>query len=151
MVIYTVTSRGLCCTDALSILHFAKLSDTSMDKISHLYQPLSLLPKKTAVLLTTATKWQGAVPKTAYTTQKHLLRNCLPTKIYSIRFSCNGSATKWHVFPFMFPFWQQRRNWGWMVCQNVWLQLGDHWVSTGSSKLWLSPNRKPNILKLPPI
>lgn len=40
MVIYTVTSRGLCCTDALSILHFAKLSDTSMDKISHLYQPL---------------------------------------------------------------------------------------------------------------
>lgn len=32
MVIYTVTSRGLCCPDALSILHFAKLSDTSMDK-----------------------------------------------------------------------------------------------------------------------
>lgn len=40
MVIYTVTSRGLCCTDALSILHFAKLSDTSMDKIFHLHQPL---------------------------------------------------------------------------------------------------------------
>ena len=33
MVIYTVTSRGLCCPDALSILHFAKLSDTSVDKI----------------------------------------------------------------------------------------------------------------------
>lgn len=41
MVIYTVTSRGLCCPDALSILHFAKLSDTSVDKIPpHLYQPL---------------------------------------------------------------------------------------------------------------
>lgn len=39
MVIYTVTSRGLCCPDALSILHFAKLSDTSRDKIPHLYQP----------------------------------------------------------------------------------------------------------------
>lgn len=33
MVIYTVTSRGLCCPDGLSILHFAKLSDTSVDKI----------------------------------------------------------------------------------------------------------------------
>lgn len=39
MVIYTVTSRGLCCPDALSILHFAKLSDTSKDKTPHLYQP----------------------------------------------------------------------------------------------------------------
>lgn len=42
MVIYTVTSRGLCCPDALSILHFAKLSDTSMDKKSPiLHHPFS--------------------------------------------------------------------------------------------------------------
>lgn len=33
MVIYTVTSRGLCCPDALSTLHFAKLPDTSVDEI----------------------------------------------------------------------------------------------------------------------
>lgn len=40
MVIYTVTSRELCCPDALSILHFTKLSDTSMVKILPiLYQP----------------------------------------------------------------------------------------------------------------
>lgn len=38
MVIYTVTSRGWRCIGALSILHFAKLSDTSVDKISQLYR-----------------------------------------------------------------------------------------------------------------
>lgn len=41
MLIYTVTSRGLCCPDALSILHFAKLSDTSMDKIPPFVPELS--------------------------------------------------------------------------------------------------------------
>lgn len=38
MLIYTVASRRWCCIHALSILHFAKLSDTSLDKLSQLYQ-----------------------------------------------------------------------------------------------------------------
>lgn len=78
MVIYTVTSRGLCCTDALSILHFAKLSDTSVDKISHLYQRLSPPAHGFSAQSCNKTKqpatWrQGAAPKQLMPNRKNIM------------------------------------------------------------------------------
>lgn len=76
MVIYTVTSKGLCCTDALSILHFAKLSDTSMYKIFHWHQPL--LPcLQNKIVSNIEAKGRS---QTAYTKQNNQLGHCLPRR-----------------------------------------------------------------------
>ena len=100
MVIYTVTNGGLCCANALNILHFAKFLDTSMDKISDLYQPLLRLltipqykTKNTATqkALAAARRWQDTAIKLLAPNRTIHLETAYP-----IESDSTGHFRKWH-------------------------------------------------------
>lgn len=79
MLIYTVTSRRWCCIHALSILHFAKLSDTSLDKLSQLYQLYPQEKNQTTQLACNADVRKRA-PKLGLKKNEDLMGDVLLTK-----------------------------------------------------------------------